>query len=128
MGQEGLFLADETYKLMYEFLRQTSEGMTKGAMHLDQLAVCSRQMDSDMGCGRALVPDHMIVTLHGVGRHMGNLHREGCKCVLSKTIERPFPSFNASPFPVHKPSQRVGGVGHNIVTVSHAYSHHKLKS
>lgn len=128
MGQEGLFLADETYKLMYEFLRQTSEGMTKGAMHLDQLAVCSRQMDSDMGCGRALVPDHMIVTLYGVGRHMGNLHREGCKCVLSKTIERPFPSFNASPFPVHNPSKIVGGVGHNIVTVSHAYSHHKLKS
>ena len=113
---------------MYEFLRQTSEGMTKGAMHLDQLAMCSRQMASDMGCGRALVTDHMIVTLHGDGRHMGNLPREGCKCVLSKTIERPFPSFNASPFDVHKPSQRVGGVGHNIVNVSHEYSHHKLKS
>jgi hypothetical protein len=46
-ASEGLFLADDTYKLMYECLRQSSEGTTTGAKHTSLPSASSQQLASD---------------------------------------------------------------------------------
>jgi hypothetical protein len=77
-AREGLFLVDETYKLMYDCLRPETDGSTKVTVPTVLLSKLPRQVSSKAVKRSPPGPDHVKNT-HPLGYHMGDLPREGCK-------------------------------------------------
>jgi len=104
-AREGLFLADDTYKLMYECLRQSIVETSMSAKLLSPPTTRSQQLDSDSRRGRAPATNQVIATSFGEGRHMRNMPREEILCILPKTSINSHPNSITKNHPVHKPSK-----------------------
>jgi hypothetical protein len=61
-ANEGLFLADETYRLMYDCMSHVAGGLSPVVKHLAQNEAVDRQMAPIPGSGCPLVPLHMMDT------------------------------------------------------------------